>query len=103
VSFFTVPSEMTEFPRKRVAAHDDSDCSRPNLRHFGRRQAFSGVGPGHHNGTLVPQCFVLIAASPDGFIAEEDGVFYAKNGFVPDGARQPTGFAAGGDEIRLVR
>jgi len=29
--------------------------------------------------------------------------FYVRNGFTPDGARQPTGFEAGGDEIRLVR
>ena len=29
--------------------------------------------------------------------------FYARNGFTPDGARQPTGFDTGGDEIRLVR
>lgn len=29
--------------------------------------------------------------------------FYEKNGFVRDGARQPTGFATGGDEIRMLR
>jgi GNAT superfamily N-acetyltransferase len=29
--------------------------------------------------------------------------FYAKNGFVPDGARQPSGFDGAPDEIRMVR
>lgn len=29
--------------------------------------------------------------------------FYARNGFAPDGARQPSGFESGGDEIRLMR
>ncbi len=29
--------------------------------------------------------------------------FYARNGFVEDGARKPTGFDRGGDELRMLR
>ncbi len=29
--------------------------------------------------------------------------FYARNGFVEDGARKPTGFERGGDELRMLR
>ncbi|RLP76394.1 GNAT family N-acetyltransferase [Mycetocola tolaasinivorans] len=29
--------------------------------------------------------------------------FYTRNGFAPDGARQPTGYESGGDEVRMVR
>lgn len=29
--------------------------------------------------------------------------FYVKNGFAPDGARQPSGFDGAPDEIRMVR
>ena len=29
--------------------------------------------------------------------------FYERNGFVLDGARQATGFDAGGEEVRMVR
>ncbi|GAA1864766.1 GNAT family N-acetyltransferase [Paeniglutamicibacter psychrophenolicus] len=29
--------------------------------------------------------------------------FYARNGFVPDGTRKPSGYEGAGDEIRMVR
>lgn len=29
--------------------------------------------------------------------------FYARNGFVVDGERKPTGFDTGGDELHMVR
>jgi GNAT superfamily N-acetyltransferase len=93
----------------------------------GQLIGFGGAGPYHDAPPPRPRqlhFLYLLAcgqgsgvgqALPDAVLGDEpaslwvlegnarDIAFYASNRFTPDGTRQPTGFATGGDEIRMLR
>ena len=51
--------------------------------------------------------YAVLSDEPGSLWVWEDNprarAFYERNGFVLDGARQPTGFDTGGEEVRMLR
>ncbi|CAN5171651.1 hypothetical protein BH11ACT4_BH11ACT4_09540 [soil metagenome] len=85
-------------------AHTESDRDDPPLR--GRKLAFIYLlTEAHGSGAGQALLDEVLGDDPASlWVLEQNArarAFYVRNGFVADGARQPTGY--GGDEIRMVR